>query len=40
MDELATRHGQVGFRRVQLPVGFCQQPSITAENGTLIQRDA
>ena len=38
MHEPAARHGEIGFRRVKLPVGLCQRPGITAEDGSLIEQ--
>jgi hypothetical protein len=38
MQNAATRHGQISFRRVKLPVSFCQRPDVTAEDGLLVQQ--
>jgi len=38
MRQPAARHGQIGFRRVKLPVSFCQRAGITSEDGSLIEQ--
>jgi hypothetical protein len=38
MQQPTARHGQVGFRRVKLPVSFCQRTGITSEDGSLIKQ--
>jgi choline dehydrogenase-like flavoprotein len=38
MHQPAARHSQIGFRRVKLPVGFCQRARLTSEDGSLVEQ--
>ena len=37
MHQPTARYRQIGFRRVKLPVSFCQRTGITSEDGSLIE---